>query len=332
MDWIRKFRKSITGAALRIVLPEGDDPRVLKAAAELRAGRLAEPIVLGNTESVVATANAAGVATDSLTIIDPTEHPALDRYVAAYAARRDLSPKIAARMIRRRLFFGGMMVALGDADTMVAGVDHATALVIQAGALTVGYAEGIETPSSFFLMLLPAPSATAGLTLIFADCAVNIAPTARQLADIAVASGQSATRMLDQPPRVALLSFSTHGSAADASIDRVIEAVRLARAKAPSLALDGELQADAALVPAVAARKLKQPSEVAGQANVLIFPDLNAANIAYKLTQHLAGAQAIGPFLQGFAKPISDLSRGASADDIVATSIICLAQCLPAGG
>jgi phosphate acetyltransferase len=178
-------------------------------------------------------------------------------------------------------------------------------------------------------MLLPEEADVGRSVLIFADCAVNIAPTAAQLADIAVASGNSAARLLDDEPRVALLSFSTHGSAAHEAIDRVTEALAIARGKAPLLLIDGELQADAALVAAVAERKLKQPSDVAGRANVLVFPDLDAANIAYKLTQYLAGAQAIGPFLQGFAQPISDLSRGASADDIVATTIVCLAQCSP---
>jgi phosphate acetyltransferase len=230
-------------------------------------------------------------------------------------------------MVKRPLFWGGMMVALGDADTMVAGVAHATATVIQAGALTVGYAPGIETPSSFFLMIVPSRANELERVLVFADCAVNIAPTPAQLADIAMASCKSALRLLPEEPRVALLSFSTHGSAAHEAVDKVVATLNIVRSKAPSMLVDGELQADAALVPSVAQRKLKQPSHVAGRANVLIFPDLNAANISYKLTQYLAGAKAIGPFLQGFAKPISDLSRGASDSDIVSTSVVCLAQC-----
>ncbi len=326
VDLLDRLRESIRGRSNRVVLPEGHDPRVLWAAAELRSEQLAAPTLLGNREAIRAAARAAGVGLSGLTLIDPIDHPQAERYSEVYAARREIAPKIAARMVRRPLFCAGMMVALGDADTFVAGVANPTALVIQAGVLTVGLAEGVETASSFFLMILP----TAGSqerTLVFADCAVNIAPTAAQLADIAIASGRSASRLLSDPPRVALLSFSTHGSAADESLDRIIKAVEIARHKTPALLLDGELQADAALIPEVAARKLQQPGEVAGRANVLIFPDLNAANIAYKLTQHLAAAQAIGPFLQGFAKPISDLSRGASTDDIVATSIVCLAQC-----
>jgi phosphate acetyltransferase len=308
-------------------LPEGDDLRVLQAAASLRDQRLAQPVLLGDPETIRSTAAAAGIGLDDLTLIDPRTSKDFDRYVNAYASRRDLSAKVASRMMRRPVFFGGMMVAEGDADTMVAGVVNPTAVVIQAGALTVGYAEAIETPSSFFLMILPERDGAVTGVLMFADCAVNIAPGPAELADIAVASGNSAARLLADEPRVAMLSFSTAGSAAHEAVDKVTEALELARAKAPTLAIDGEFQADTALVAAIAERKLKRPSSVAGQANVLVFPDLNAANIAYKLTQYLAGAQAIGPFLQGFARPISDLSRGASADDIVDTTVVCLAQC-----
>jgi phosphate acetyltransferase len=163
-------------------------------------------------------------------------------------------------------------------------------------------------------------------TFIYADCAVNIAPTASQLADIAIASGTSAGKLLKEEPRVAMLSFSTRGSASHAYVDKVTEALRIVRQRAPDLSVDGEFQVDSALIPSIAAKKVKGESPVAGRANVLTFPDLNAGNIAYKLTQYMAGAAAIGPLLQGFAKPISDLSRGASVQDIVATSAICLAQ------
>jgi phosphate acetyltransferase len=221
-----------------------------------------------------------------------------------------------------------MMVACGDADTAVGGVAGATAILIQAGVLTVGLIPGIKTPSSFFLMVIPNFLGEKDKSFIFADCAVNIDPTAEQLADIALASAVSARRLLGQEPRVALLSFSTKGSASGPSVDKVREALKIARARQPGLAIDGEFQADSAIVPGVAAKKVKDESAVAGKANVIIFPDLNSGNIAYKLTQYMADAQAIGPFLQGFAKPITDLSRGASVDDIVATVILTLGQLL----
>ena len=229
-------------------------------------------------------------------------------------------------MVRKPLIHGGMMVTCGDADAMVAGVSTATANVIQAGAVTIGLAPGLHTVSSFFLMVFPSFQGQEYVPMIFADCAVNVAPTAEQLADIAVASHLSATKLLTDRPRVAMLSFSSHGSAVHERVDVVKSALDMARQRNPNMLIDGELQLDAAIIPAVAARKTKLPSSVAGQANVLIFPDLNAGNIAYKLAQYLAGAQAIGPFLQGFARPISDLSRGASADDIVATVAVVLAM------
>lgn len=323
---MQNFVDRVRGRGLRVVLPEGSDERVVAAARRLLDERIAHPIVLGPSEAVRAAAEQAGVSLDGVELVDPLSDARLETFTALYTERRGLSEAVSRRLVKRPLFFAGMMVAEGHADSFVAGAATATALVIQAGALTVGLAPGIETPSSFFLMVIPEFQGQKDRPLIFADCAVNVQPGPAELADIAVASAASAERLLGEAPRVAMLSFATFGSAAHSDVDKVREAVAIARAKAPGLAVDGELQADAALIPRVAAKKVKQPSDVAGQANVLIFPDLDAGNIAYKLTQYLAHAKAIGPFLQGFARPISDLSRGATIQDIVDTTAIVLAQ------
>ncbi len=267
--------------AARVVLPEIEDPRIAEAAQQLRAKGLADPIPLS---------------------------PVSDAMVAGLVERRGLKEAIARRMLAKPLFRAAAMVASGAADAMVAGADSPTKRVIEAASIVIGLRPGVRTPSSFFLMLFP-----DGRDMIFADCAVNLAPDAGQLADIARASEHSAKAVLDRVD-MALLSFSTGKSGSGESVD-------LVAAAAQETGFLGPIQADAALNPAIAAKK----SLGQGQANVLIFPDLNAGNIAYKLAQELAGAQAIGPMLQGFSKPVCDLSRGASVSDIVAATAVTVA-------
>lgn len=322
MDIINDLKSKIKISATRVVFPEGEEERIIKAASRIVGEEIAKPILLGNESKIKDLALRMCLDLNGTVIINPTASTKLETYVDEYCKDRDFPRGAARRILANYTYFGAMMVRKGDADTMVAGIATETEEVIMASELIIGMREGIDTPSSFFLMDIPGYRGTEGSLLIFADAAVSANPNPMQLADIAIASAKSAKELLGWEPRVAMLSFSTKGSAVNCQTDKVIEAVRIIREREPDLCIDGELQADAAIVPEVAAKKIEGSSPVAGRANILIFPDLNAGNISYKLVQRLAKAAAYGPFLQGFAKPVSDLSRGASVDDIIGATIL----------
>ena len=318
MELIEQLVERAKAQPRSVVLPEGDDPRIVRAARRLHDEGIARPILIGERASLEAAAG-TDMSLESIESVSPSSSDALDAYASLYVeGRPKASERVARRLLCRPLFYAAMAVKAGDADALVAGASQPTARVIEAGLMSVGLADGISTPSSFFIM---APRA-GGAPLVFADCAVNVEPDAEALADIAIASAGNAERLLGVTARVAMLSFSTHGSARHERIDKVRSAVEIARARVPELAIDGDLQADAAIVPRVAELKSRYPSDVAGRANVLVFPDLDAGNIGYKLSEHLGDLRAIGPFLQGFARPLCDLSRGATVDDVVAAAAI----------
>ncbi len=326
MPFTDRFISAARAQPRSIVFPEGTDNRVLQAAAHLVSEGIAGVILLGEPDRIAAAAAQAAVRLDGVEIIEPSGHEAGPRLAAALAARNPkIDPSDATSLIGDPLLFAGMMVADGMADAMIAGAVNETGKVISAGLKTVGLAPGISRLSSYFLMAVPDFMRSGPREFIFADCAVNIDPDAEQLADIAIASAENASKLLSEEPRVALLSFSTKGSARADQVDKVTAALEIVRTRAPDLSVDGELQADASFVPAVAERKVKSTAGVAGAANVLIFPDLNSGNIGYKLVQYMGNADAIGPFFQGFARPVCDLSRGCSVDDIIGATIIMLA-------
>lgn len=304
----------------KIVLPEGTEERTLKAANEIIKEGIANIILLGNTSIIHEKAKVLGLTNiDKATIIDPENNPDFETYVnllLEIRKKKGLEREAAEKLVKNPLYLACLLIKNGDADGEVAGAQNATGDVLRPAFQIIKTLPGISVVSGAFLMFTDKPEFGENGLMVFADCAVHPNPTASELAEIAVATGKTTRAICGIEPKIAMLSFSTKGSAKHEMVDKVVEATKLAREMAPDMAIEGELQADAAIVPAIGQSKAPG-SEIAGAANVLVFPTLEVGNIAYKLVQRIAGADAIGPILQGMAAPVNDLSRGCSVDDIV---------------
>jgi phosphate acetyltransferase len=328
MDLVNKLKQEARTLKRKIVLPEGTDVRTVEAAAKLYKESLADVTVLGNPDEVAKLATQAKVTIGGVKVVDYLKDERFEGFAnQLFEARKakGMTKDKAVEQMKSPLFFGAMMVKNGDVDGMVGGAINTTGDLIKSGLHTVGLAEGLTIVSSCFIMATVKNKYLDEQIVIFADCAVVPDPNEEQLADIAIASAKTYKSLIGGEPKVAMLSFSTKGSATHPRIDKVIKATEIAKKKAPNLAIDGEFQGDSALVPAIAKKKAPG-SSIVGDANVLVFPDLDSGNIAYKLVQRLGGAEAYGPVVQGFKKPINDLSRGCSSDDIVMMGVIAALQ------
>ncbi len=323
-DVMEQLRLKAKANLQRVVFSEATEEKILRAVRQMRDMGIACPILVGEPKTVDALAGSIGISLDGIEVIDHTHAEKVEQFAGAYAKiNADLPASAVKRMLRDPLYFGAMMVKIGEADCMVAGLSHTTGEVIMASEMIIGLQEGISTVSSTGILSIPGYDGPEGNLLGIADCAVCPAPDSKDLADIAISTADTLQKLLGWEPRVALLSFSTKGSASHERVDTVLKALEMVRERRPELLIDGELQLDSAIVPEVAARKVKGESPVAGRANILIFPDLNAGNIGVKLVQRFAKAVAYGPLLQGFAKPVSDLSRGAPVEEIIgATTMV----------
>lgn len=319
MSFVDKIWNLAQADMKKIVLPEGDEERNLKAAELIKKNAIAEVVLVGGEEKVKANAKTFGVNIEGIEIIDPETSDKTSKYAEAfYELRKNKGVTLekAIEVVKDPVYFGTMMVKMGDVDGLVSGAVHSTGDLLRPGLQIIKTAPGIKVVSSFFVMEVPNCGYGKEGTLLFADCAVNPNPNAEELASIAISTADNAKALCGIEPKVAMLSFSSMGSAKHENVDKVRIATESAREQRPDLQIDGELQLDAAIVDKVARQKAPS-SSVAGNANILVFPDLQAGNIGYKLVQRFANAKAIGPVCQGFAKPINDLSRGCSVEDIV---------------
>lgn len=328
MELMKKLWNAAKADKRRIVLPEGEEERTLSAAEKIKNLGLAYPILVGDDAKIQNKAKELGVNLEGVEIVNPEKSERLGEYIKEfYELRKNkgMTMEKAERIVRDPLYFGTMMVKLDDADGMVSGAVHTTGDLLRPGLQIIKTTPGVSVVSSFFIMMVPGSQYGEEGMLLFSDCAVNPNPNYEQLAAIAIATADTAKALCNVEPRVAMLSFSTMGSADHETVDKVRKATELAKQLRPDLLIDGEMQLDAAIVEKVASQKAPN-SKVAGKANVLIFPDLQSGNIGYKLVQRFANAEAIGPMCQGFAKPINDLSRGCSDDDIVNVVVLTAVQ------